>query len=131
MNHRFLGGLKFMRVNITKSWFVFLGTCLVSGCLVEAPEITNPEPLGCDSNTDCINGMTCTIEGFCKEGTAMCGDGVVDTEFGETCDDGNDHLNDSCPSGPSGTSNLQHAGTGLSGIQMGESRPVSLNQRRP
>ena len=113
MNHRFFEGLKFMRVNIIKNWFVLLGACLVSGCLAEAPEITNPEPLGCESNADCIHGMTCTIEGFCKEGKAMCGDGVVDTEFGETCDDGNDNLNDSCPSGPSGTCQSATCGDGF------------------
>ena len=43
----------------------------------------------------------------------MCGDGVVDTEFGETCDDGNDHLNDSCPSGPSGTCQSATCGDGF------------------
>ena len=27
-----------------------------------------------------------------------CGDGVVDTDVGETCDDGNNDMNDSCVS---------------------------------
>ena len=57
--------------------------------------------------------MQCTTEGFCKEGRAVCGDGVVDTAFGETCDDGNDNENDSCPSGPNGTCQFATCGDGF------------------
>ncbi len=32
-----------------------------------------------------------------------CGDGVIETEFGETCDDGNQRTDDACPDGPHGT----------------------------
>ena len=57
--------------------------------------------------------MQCTTEGFCKEGRAVCGDGVVDSAFGETCDDGNDNENDSCPSGPNGTCQFATCGDGF------------------
>ena len=57
--------------------------------------------------------MQCTTEGFCKDGRAVCGDGVVDSAFGETCDDGNDNLNDSCPSGPNGTCQTATCGDGF------------------
>ena len=34
---------------------------------------------------------------------AYCGDGIAQTNLGETCDDGNASLTDACPSGPNGT----------------------------
>lgn len=38
-----------------------------------------------------------------KLAEARCGDGVIDTAFGETCDDGNQRTDDACPDGPRGT----------------------------
>ena len=52
-------------------------------------------------------------------------DGVVDSAFGETCDDGNDNENDSCPSGPNGSCQFATCGDGFVGIRMEDWRSVS------
>ena len=86
---------------------------LLSGCLSDEPSQLSGTVLGCQTDSDCIGGMQCTTEGFCKEGRAVCGDGVVDSAFGETCDDGNDNENDSCPSGPNGSCQFATCGDGF------------------
>ena len=86
---------------------------LLSSCLSDEPSQLSGTVLGCQTDSDCVSGMQCTTEGFCKDGRAVCGDGVVDSAFGETCDDGNDNLNDSCPSGPNGTCQTATCGDGF------------------
>jgi len=98
---------------MSRVWCHWLFVGHISACLPGTPELTNTALLGCDDDADCVNGMSCTEEGFCKEGSAICGDGVIDAEFGETCDDGNDATNDSCPSGPGGTCQSATCGDGF------------------
>ncbi|EDM75157.1 putative lipoprotein [Plesiocystis pacifica SIR-1] len=47
----------------------------------------------CDADEGCIAGLYC-IEGICAE--PSCGNGVVEPEAGEECDDGNDVDDDAC-----------------------------------
>ncbi len=89
---------------------------LMSGCLVDFSEKGGPETCGdgilqegeeCDGGD--LGGLTCEQEGYlsgtlsCKSdctldlsGCSKCGDGVVDREIGESCDDGNRVSGDGC-----------------------------------
>jgi len=55
-----------------------------------------------DANSDAYalaRHCNALCQGYVEE---YCGDGIVQSEF-ETCDDGNETLNDRCPDGPQGT----------------------------
>ena len=56
-----------------------------------------------------------------------CGDGIVQEAFNETCDDGNDATNDSCPSGPSGPCQNARCGDGFLFEAGGEQCEVGVN----
>ncbi len=55
----------------------------------------------CDEDFNNSNEPNAACRPNCK--LRRCGDGVVDDEFGETCDDGNGDNSDACPDGPGGT----------------------------
>ena len=61
---------------MTKRALILSSTiALVSGCLSDDPSRLSDTVLGCVTDSDCLSGMLCTTEGFCKEGRAVCGDG--------------------------------------------------------
>ncbi len=67
----------------------------------------------CDDGQGCMAGGDC-VSLVCERGACQaprCGDGVV--HDGEACDDGNDALEDDCPSGPDGTCQPAFCGDGF------------------
>lgn len=44
---------------------------------------------------------------------SVCGDGVLDENSGEKCDDGNEDTNDDCPDGPGGSCQFSTCGDGF------------------
>ncbi|MEL6544423.1 MAG: hypothetical protein AAFQ82_07340, partial [Myxococcota bacterium] len=60
----------------------------------------DPGTVGC-ALPDAPGELGVCIQGRCGE--SFCGDGVVNGDAGETCDDGNENTQDACPDGPSGT----------------------------
>ena len=49
----------------------------------------------CDDGTVCPEGTQCVVGG-CS--SLACGDGMLDTDLGESCDDGNHLSHDGCSS---------------------------------
>ena len=85
---------------------------LTAGCLAE--EVSLPDTLlGCTSDSDCPSGLRCSVDDACKPPPGGCGDGVVDVDFGELCDDGNTEVGDLCPSGPTGSCEPSRCGDGF------------------
>ena len=104
---------------MSRVWYLWLFVGLVSGCLPSTPELTNTEPLGCETNADCLAGSSC-INGACVD-PSKCGDGIV--QIGEVCDDGDansddwslePHCNASC------SGNAPHCGDGTTDNADGE-----------
>jgi cysteine-rich repeat protein len=88
------------------SALVVCGSCLwlASGCEEQKPSQTYPCGDGViEQHEQCDDGEENSLEpNQCRPSCTLpiCGDGIVDDEYGETCDDGNDNVNDGCPSGP-------------------------------
>jgi fibro-slime domain-containing protein len=67
--------------------------------VIEAPETCDPPAagMGCSAQCKVEGGWTCPQPGFCFR-TPECGDGIVQTDIAETCDDGDKDSNDGCSS---------------------------------
>ena len=63
-------------------------TCDTRGIVTDACEYGQADCTLCNDSCQLV-----------KQAGSYCGDGIVDTAFGETCDDGDDITTDSCPSG--------------------------------
>ncbi|MBN2497909.1 MAG: DUF4215 domain-containing protein [Deltaproteobacteria bacterium] len=92
----------------------------LSSCRFE-PEIQSARFVSCHDG-DCVLGCSCLQAlnvclpddpGLPPEQCSRCGDGVVDAEDGEQCDDGNWVLIDDCPDGPQGTCRDAACGDGF------------------
>jgi hypothetical protein len=73
------------------------------------PRFINPatgRPEDCDEGAS-----TFSCDGDCTY--PHCGDGFLNLAMGEACDDGNDDVNDACPSGPFGTCQFATCGDGF------------------
>ncbi len=69
---------------------------------------------GAASTTSLVGGATFSAAGAGGKLTVpSCGDGVIETEFGETCDDGNQRTDDACPDGPHGTCRVASCSDGF------------------
>ena len=75
--------------------------CLATTRLCVAPNSACVQPVG-DAFFPVANGNQCSVDGgagVCRDGTcvnAVCGDGFVQADLGEQCDDGNSNDNDAC-----------------------------------
>ena len=67
-------------------WTLSIIGVLVAGCATD--EQQGLRAFACATVEDCADGYVCDLrDRVCTLGSA-CGDGVVDTDFGEVCDDG-------------------------------------------
>jgi cysteine-rich repeat protein len=101
--------------NLASAQFTASTTINLSVCgntIVDAGEECDPPGTGVYSQT--IAGRQCDAE--CNFGP-YCGDGILQTQFGEECDDGNNESGDFC----SATCQIEPAGSGGGGSSGGNS----------
>ncbi len=75
----------------------------------DGPSVGCALPDGRDAGTS--EGRGVCLNGRCAE--SFCGDGVVNPQTFETCDDGNEDTQDACPDGPTGSCEIARCGDGF------------------
>ncbi len=87
------------------------GTCSVGQCGDGFVQTKGSRIEECDGDGVGTPGVTAECDMNCM--TTVCGDGVINSNNNETCDDGNDSNSDACPDGPGGSCQAAFCGDGF------------------